>query len=375
MRNVAKKVAISALLLAALWPVGSEAATICQRLNAKLSSATVTIGNTQSARKYSQAITRQQREMRKVQSDLRSLGCSSGSVIVFGGANAQNCKLLSTTLDRMERNLETLERQRKSLVSPSLSKSARKRILASLEANGCNGLKDAEETAGDQPQKQIELAYNSISTPETLRQLNDAEPQSYQITSLGGVGEHGNLRTVCVRTCDGGFFPISSNATPADFARDAQVCSMMCPGVSTQLFYHALYSQESGQMMSTVNGTPYEEMPFAYKYRNGQPNSSKACSCNFSAYYREMLRREGGQAVAKTEKTDQSSIADLREKSGLRDSLPAESGATLMKLRPYDPDAVNIRKVGPEFLPEESSLDLANPATGAISDGPISDGT
>lgn len=366
MRNVAKKAALSALLLALLLPGGSQAATICQKLNARLSSATVTIGNTQSARKYSQAITRQKREMRKVQTDMRRLGCSSGSVIVIGGPRAKNCKLLETTLGRMQANLKTLERQKTQLVSPSLSKSARRRILASLEANGCNGLRDSKETVAAERKKPVQLAYNQPSAPETLRQLNDAGPQSYQITSLGGVGERGHLQTVCVRTCDGGFFPISSNATPSNFARDAQVCSMMCPGVSTQLFYHSVTSQESSQMVSTLNGTPYEEMPFAFKYRNASAGASKSCSCNFSAYYREMLRREDGQAIAKVEKPDQSAIIDLREKSNLRASLPAESGAILMTARPYDPDAANIRKVGPAFLPEKSSLDLAHPAEGPI---------
>ncbi len=361
MRIVAMKAAAGVLLLATLLPAGAQAASVCQRLNAELASAKVTIGNTQSARKYSKAITRQQREMRKVKGDMGRLGCSSGSVIVIGGPNARNCRMLESTMSRMQANLRTLEAKKQSLVSPSISRERRQAVLASLEANGCNGLRDA---SAEEQQRPIKISFSSVAEPEKTRAPGDAGSQSFAVATLGGSGESGNLRTMCVRTCDGGFFPISSNASSRDFGRDAQVCSMMCPGVSTQLFYHSVTSQESSQMVSTIDGTPYEEMPFAYRYKTAA--DSKSCSCNFSAYYREMLRRETGEALPKKKET-YSSIAivgELNRQDQLRSSLPANSGMKLTKDRAYDPNATNIRRIGPEFLPEETALDLTSPLGG-----------
>ncbi len=362
MRNVVSKAAACVLLLATVLPVSAQAASVCQRLNAKLSAATVTIGNTKSTRKYSQAIIRQKREMKKVQADLRRLGCSSGSIIVIGGANAKHCRLLEKTIGRMQKNLRALEAQKRKLVSPSVSASERRRIQASLQANGCNGLRDATAAHTEKARKPEKLAYSAVAEPEKTRAPTNKGASGYQVASLGGAGKFGNFRTVCVRTCDGGFFPISSNASSSDFGRDAQVCSMMCPGISTELFYHSVASQESSAMVSAFDGAPYETRPFAYRYRNVGTDNSQSCSCNFSAYYREMLRRETGTVLKNPQQTE-ATVARLQLQSQLRSSLPVERSAAAQN-RPYDPNAVSIRKVGPEFLPEETALDLANPLEG-----------
>ncbi len=101
----------------------------------------------------------------------------------------------------------------------------------------------------------------------------------------------GNLRTLCVRACDGYFFPISSAATSADFGRDQRTCQMMCPGTQTELFYHSVYGQESEDMVSVSTGLPYTEMPNAFRYRGGDARQS-GCGCNMTAFYKEMQRRE-----------------------------------------------------------------------------------
>lgn len=366
MRHLARKAATSFLLLAFLVPAYAEAASLCQRLNAKLASATTTIGNTGAARKYSQAITRQQREIRKVTGDLRRLGCSNGSIVVIGGQNAQNCSRLEDALGRMQKNLSALEAQKGKLVSPSISPSARKRILASLEANGCNELRDSTPVQNVKAEpSERKTMVSSFAEPEKVRPLNNAS-QSYRVASLGGAGERGYYRTLCVRTCDGAFFPISSNASPRNFERDAQVCSMMCPGIQTQLFYHSVVNQESSQMVSSLDGTPYEEMPFAYKYRNGATGKGQQCGCNFSAYYKEMLRRENGETLPPAGQEAQSSIVKIGVQTALRESLPAEKAAQEIVSRPYNPEASNVRKVGPVFLPEQTAIDLRHPAEGPV---------
>ena len=39
----------------------------------------------------------------------------------------------------------------------------------------------------------------------------------------------GTFRTICVRTCDGFYFPISYATSPDRFRDDEQTCQRMCP--------------------------------------------------------------------------------------------------------------------------------------------------
>src|SRR5262249_40950740 len=73
-------------------------------------------------------------------------------------------------------------------------------------------------------------------------------------------GASGNLQTVCVRTCDGGFFPMTANASPLNFSHDAATCAKMCPGVPTELYYRSLLNEESSEMVSAATGERYRDM-------------------------------------------------------------------------------------------------------------------
>ena len=95
-----------------------------------------------------------------------------------------------------------------------------------------------------------------------------------------------------MRTCDGGFFPITAGATPLDFRRDEKVCAMMCPQTQTELYYHSLSSQETEDMVSAVTGKPYSMLPSAFAYRTRDLSKPSQCGCDLSAYYQEMIRRE-----------------------------------------------------------------------------------
>src|SRR5262249_30316969 len=46
----------------------------------------------------------------------------------------------------------------------------------------------------------------------------------------------GTFRTVCVRTCDGFYFPISYSTSPDRFRDDEQACQRMCPATEVALY-------------------------------------------------------------------------------------------------------------------------------------------
>jgi hypothetical protein len=75
----------------------------------------------------------------------------------------------------------------------------------------------------------------------------------------------GTYRTLCVRTCDGYYFPLSFSIPRSGLARDADMCNASCGG-EARLFYHA---NPGGDVESMVDltGRAYINLPTAFKYR------------------------------------------------------------------------------------------------------------
>lgn len=358
------------------WTATAGATSICGQIRRELNSATETIGNTAAVRAYQRAITEQQAEIAKVRRDLDRFRCRNGSILDFNAPNAGSCDMLSETLARMYDNLAVLKNHDTPLVSRSMSPKRRAQLLDALEKNGCNDVPDTPRRAAlDAPTYNTSYSTDEV-TPSVPPPSNQAE-----IRSLGGGNLGGNLQTVCVRTCDGGFFPISSNTSPASFARDAQVCSMMCPGVETELFYHGIGTQEMVDMVSASGGTPYKEEPYAFRFRDPNRKISKACSCNFSGYYRDMMKREAAQsptsntsepnAIPETPapRKRYSSVVNVDPAPNAREQATAKVEAPKPvdpPARPYDPTKNVVRQVGPQFLQDkDTAIDLRHPKTGS----------
>ncbi|RDE10384.1 DUF2865 domain-containing protein [Pelagibacterium lacus] len=83
-------------------------------------------------------------------------------------------------------------------------------------------------------------------------------------------------RTVCVRTCDGFYWPISFSTTDSYIAQDAIQCHEMCPGTEVALFSYRNPGEEPEDMIS-LSGAPYRSMPYAFRFRQ---EVDMSCSCN-----------------------------------------------------------------------------------------------
>ncbi len=83
-----------------------------------------------------------------------------------------------------------------------------------------------------------------------------------------------SFRTLCVRLCDGYYFPISFSAPASGLARDAQQCAASC-GEDARLFYHA-NPGGSVDTMTDLSGRAYKELPTAFRYR---ASLVRGCSC------------------------------------------------------------------------------------------------
>jgi hypothetical protein len=113
----------------------------------------------------------------------------------------------------------------------------------------------------------------------------------------------GTFKTLCVRLCDGFYFPISI-ATPREtFASDAKRCEQSCP-TRSRLFVHR-NPGEGVENMVDLNGRPYRDLPTAFQHLtrydanctcNGNPWDEEALS-RHRAYAQEAERKAGDQVA------------------------------------------------------------------------------
>jgi hypothetical protein len=342
----------------------ASASAICDQLGFELATLAEHEDPAIELGKYARAISAQKESLRKLALNMRDTGCSSGSISVVGGPNADECSHLEAKQARMRRNLEILQGKQVSLMSQDRSDRRRNALVAALGKNRCNEEPTLVSTPGEdgsQPLvKDDPNGFETIRVPSDEPDYNDR-----QFVDLGGAALDGNFQTMCIRTCDGAYFPVSSHASPLNFGRDAQVCSMMCPGTETELYYHPLQS-ESSEMRSTATGRPYGELENAYRFRTEKPGKTPACGCNFALYYQEMMKRQSYVRDPATIPGKESSIVWL--KPVLRSSLakPDKVAANMAKPkeRDYVPSA-HIRMIGPKFLPDKR-IDFTRPIPGVF---------
>jgi hypothetical protein len=287
-------IAIAVALVSMLPDTSLAASRVCRQLEAELAAA----GRRPAApsRKQEAAIARQQEQIQLARRHARSAGCGFK---LFGSASS-SCSAISVKIDRMERNLEALERRRSKTANAGSGRS-RSSIMAALKANGCRDQAVAERRPprGAEGSRNLfdQLFGGGIRQRGSIDELGDPDflrdderhvrrlPDSIEGGWVNDGGRirytapPGSYRTLCVRTCDGYFFPISNASSPWDFERDQQNCQSSCPGTEVQIYYHR-HGQESEDMVSGLSGAPYSALPAAGLYRETGTPSPAGCACN-----------------------------------------------------------------------------------------------
>jgi hypothetical protein len=329
---------------------------VCQRLEAQLAAVDRGGGDPARAeqiRRYEDAAARQTAELDRVTDQARRMGCdSSGFFSLFSNQSAQ-CGPVNNRIQQMRGNLDqitvNLERLRGSGGAPSFERDQQRRsVLAALAQNNCGPQYARENQGGGNFFDSIFGGNNNNNVPL---------PQ----------GEYGapafTYKTMCVRSCDGYYFPVSFATTPARFADDEQSCKNLCPAAEATLF--TFRSNEDISRAVSINGQPYSSLPNAFKYRQ---SFNPSCSCKAQGQtWAEALKSIDNRAAAAQGDiivTDERAkqMSQPRDARGRPVPAPAQSkagtaasGATPEATAPANPasssDDRPIRSVGPTFIP------------------------
>src|SRR3979411_2203861 len=248
-------------------PQGAAVNPMCPRLEAQL--ATIDRGGggdpakAEQIRRYEEAAGKQQGELDRVTSQAKRQGCdSSGFFSLFSGQSAQ-CGPVNNQIQQMRGNLDqittSLERLRGGSGFGNRERDNQRRsVLLALAQNNC-GPQYANAARGGR--NFLDNLFGNNNNPAAVP--SDLGPQS------------GTFRTVCARSCDGAYFPISFATVPARFPDDEKTCKNLCPAAEAPLFTYRNPGEDMNQAVS-VNGQPYSSSPNAFRYRQ-EFNPSCAC--------------------------------------------------------------------------------------------------
>src|SRR3954454_18939914 len=234
---------------------GAQGNPICIRLEGQLATIDRGAGTGDPAkdeqiRRYQEAASKQQAELDRVTLQAKRMGCeSSGFFSLFNGQSAQ-CGPVNNQIQQMRGNLDqittSLERLRGGGFGGSEREIQRRSVLVALAQNNC-GPQYANAVSG--PGNFIDNLFgnnNPNPTPGV-----DMGPQS------------GTFRTVCVRTCDGAYFPVSFATYQARFQDDEKTCKALCPATEATLFSYRNPGEDINQAVS-IGGQPYSALPNAF---------------------------------------------------------------------------------------------------------------
>jgi hypothetical protein len=180
------------------------------------------------------------------------------------------CRQLNDTVEMARERLADLDRQRKQIMGTG-DRSLQDEIIRELARNGCGRQYEQEAKKRDSQSNPFAMLFGG-GGEET-----EGPPK-------GGPGfktlPFATYRTLCVRLCDGYYFPVSFSTLPNHFERDAHLCQSQC-AAPAELYYHQNPGGSVEQMLSFGSQQPYTSLKWAFRYRK---EYVPGCSCKQAEY-------------------------------------------------------------------------------------------
>jgi len=335
-------------------PPNGQGNPICIRLEGQLATIDRGAGTGDPAkdeqiRRYQEAQGKQQAELDRVTLQAKRMGCeSSGFFSLFSGRSAE-CGPVNNQIQQMRGNLDqittSLERLRSGGIGGNERENQRRSVLLALAQNNC-GPQYAAAARG--PGNFIDSLFgnNNATLPPPSADLG---------------APSGTFRTVCVRTCDGGYFPVSFATYQQRFQDDERTCKALCPATEATLFTYRNPGEDINQAVS-ISGQPYSSLPNAFKFRT-EFNPSCACKAAGQTWSEALKSVDDRAGVEQGDIIVTEESAKRMQQRGQKGNNPPPSAkkgagpaaAPALAAPPADTAAAGdkdkIRTVGPTFIP------------------------
>lgn len=210
-----------------------------------------------------------ERAVRSGESQLERSDCYDYFLFSKSLRRTRRCVDLSGQLETDRRRLAELDVQRRQILGlGSRDRGYQDELIRELARNNC----------GPQYQQEAIRRQGSSNPFASLWQDEDTDPsgRGNEFRSL----PFATYRTVCVRLCDGYYFPISFSTLENHFARDIEACQSKC-AAPVDLYFHQNPGGSMDQALSVTDRRPYTSLKTAFRYRKEYVSG---CSCKQSEY-------------------------------------------------------------------------------------------
>jgi hypothetical protein len=215
-----------------------------------------------------QQIAQADRVFQGTQAAMEDAGCFE-SFFIFGRGLVRSPKCLKMN-DRVEdarRQLVQLQQQRQALMGGGGNKRRQAELQDALARSGCGGVRAPQPRRGG-------------GLFDIFGGGREEEPEELPQTPIyRSIDPNGRYRTVCVRLCDGFYFPIHYSAYGSQISQDAQQCQANC-AAPAELYVYRNPGQEIEQAVS-LSGSAYMDLPVALRFKK---EYVKGCSCKQAEY-------------------------------------------------------------------------------------------
>ncbi len=209
---------------------------------------------------------RQRAELASANAYAHSIGCDNQKFLFFGSEPPPQCGEIKGRIARMQASLSDLQAR---------SGGGRADLIARYNAEcvnaqpkGPGNIFEALFGGGAKPAAQ---PFNPDEIPPDQQQ--EMIDKSIENEKKGAHVSAGSY-AVCVRTCDGSFFPVSYSGAGSRSDSLEEVCRSLCPNADMQL-YSFPFGGTIDEAVSS-SGEPYVNMPNALKF---QQSFDPTCSC------------------------------------------------------------------------------------------------
>jgi hypothetical protein len=264
--GLATLVASAALTTALVTPLLAQQPArnpVCTQLEGQLSAfdrGITDASQSDAAKRLDDTARKQQADLDRLSAQARRSGCEGNGFFSMFVSQPAQCGPLNAQIQQARANLDRTmnDLQRAQSNTGADREGQRRQLIGALAQNDC----------GPQYRQQANQGggfFERLFGPGTFVNPDSTTP----------VTPSGSYKTLCVRTCDGFYFPISYSTVPANFSQDAQTCQRLCPAADTVLYSHRTTGEDVNQAVS-ANGSLYTQMANAFAYRKA---FNPSCGC------------------------------------------------------------------------------------------------
>jgi hypothetical protein len=243
----------------------SEQQARCMQLQQELAAALGGGGaNRADVANIERQIAQADRVFQGTQAAMEDAGCFD-SFFIFGRGLVRNpkCINMNARVEDARRQLTQLQQQRQVLMGGGGNKRRQAELRDALARSGCGG--------------QVRPARRGFF--DFFGGREEEEEPLPQTPVYRSIDAGGRYRTVCVRLCDGFFYPIHYSTYGSMVGPDAEACQSSC-AAPAELYVYRNPGQEIEQAVS-LSGSAYMDLPVALRYRK---EYVKGCSCKQAEY-------------------------------------------------------------------------------------------